>query len=88
MLSANTDDATGQYLSLYEQTVCEQTVEIEALASDSLDSSIVGSKQTLSISGGGGWYVTFGTAICESFKITAKVGDVVRVNLSFKRSYA
>lgn len=76
---------TGQYLPIYEQTNCEQTVELEVLAG-SFDLSTVGAKGPLSV-GGVGWSFSFGTAICESIKLTAKVGDLVRLNCSFKRSF-
>lgn len=82
------DAQTGQYLSTYEATTCDSTVEVEGIGSSSgLDSSIVGSKGGLSIAGGN-WYVTFPSAICESFKITAKVGDVVRFTCAFKKTFS
>lgn len=76
---------SGQYLPIYEQTNCEQTVELEVLAS-SFDIATVGRKGGLSVSGNG-WSFSFGTAICESIKVAAKVGDLVRLNCSFKRSF-
>lgn len=87
-LSPNLDDATGQYLSIFESTVCDQTVKVESIgASGAATSSIVGSKQSLIVAGDG-WYITFPSAICEKFEITAKVGDVVRFSCAFKRTYS
>lgn len=86
-LAPNLDVSTGQYLSIFEPTVCEQTVKIDSLASaDAVTSAIVGSKQELVITGTG-WSISFPAAICESFTISAKLGDVVRFSCAFKRTY-
>jgi hypothetical protein len=84
-LAANTAPDTGQYLAVYEQTTCDQTVELEAIAG-SFDLSRVGTKGPLSVTGIG-WAFSFGTAFLENIKVTAKVGDVLRLSYSFKRSY-
>jgi hypothetical protein len=84
-LAPNVTPDTGQYLSIYEETTCDQTVELEAIA-DSFTLSSVGSKGPLSV-GGVGWSFSFGTAFLENMKVTAKVGDLLRINYSFKRSY-
>lgn len=84
-LAPNVDEATGQYLSIYEQTMCEQTVELEAIAS-SFDTSRVGTTGALSVSNVG-WSMSFGVAFLESMKVTAKVGDLLRLNYAFKRTY-
>lgn len=84
-LAPNVAPDTGQYLSVYEQTTCDQTVELEAIASG-FSLSSVGTKGRLSVNGSG-WSFSFGTAFLESIKVTAKVGDVLRLNYSFKRSY-
>jgi hypothetical protein len=84
-LANNTSRDTGQYLSIYEQTTCDQTVELEALA-DSFNLADVGTKGSLSVTGVG-WSFSFGTAFLENIKVTAKVGDVLRLNYSFKRSF-
>lgn len=84
-LSPNVTPDTGQYLSIYEQTTCDQTVELEALAG-SFNLASVGTKGALSVSGNG-WSFSFGTAFLENIKVTAKVGDVLRLNYSFKRSF-
>lgn len=88
-LDANVDNQTGQYLSIYEPTLCDQTVEIESIGggSGSVSSGMVGSKGSLFVSGDG-WLISFGFAICESFTITAKVGDVVRFTCAFKRTFS
>lgn len=84
-LASNLAPDTGQYLSIYEKTTCDQTVELEALAG-SFNLSNVGTKGALSVSGAG-WSFSFGTAFLENIKVTAKVGDVLRLNYSFKRSF-
>jgi hypothetical protein len=84
-LSPNVAQDTGQYLSIYEQTTCEQTVELEAIVG-SYNLADVGTKGRLSVTGVG-WSFSFGLAILESIKLTAKVGDVLRISYSFKRSY-
>lgn len=84
-LKNNVAPDTGQYLSIYEKTTCDQTVELEAIAG-SFNLANVGTKGSLSVSGVG-WSFSFGTAFLESIKVTAKVGDVLRLNYSFKRSY-
>jgi hypothetical protein len=84
-LSRNVTPDTGQYLSIYEQTTCEQTVELEAIAG-LFSLASVGTKGVLSVSGAG-WSFSFGTAFLENIKVTAKVGDVLKLNYSFKRSY-
>lgn len=84
-LRNNVAQDTRQYLSIYEQTTCDQTVELEAIAG-SFNLASVGTKGPLSVSGVG-WSFSFGTAFLENVKVTAKVGDVLRVNYSFKRSY-
>jgi len=84
-LSPNVTQDTGQYLSIYEKTTCDQTVELEAIAG-SFNLATVGTKGRLSVIGTG-WSFTFGTAYLENIKLTAKVGDVLRVSYSFKRSY-
>jgi hypothetical protein len=83
-LTIGVDRDTGQYLCVFEQTLCEQIIEVEAMAT-SFSLSIVGSTGALSVSGSG-WYLNFGIAICENVKVTAKVGDVLRLNYSFRRS--
>lgn len=85
-LANNVAPDTGQYLSIYEKTTCEQTVELEVIAS-SFDLSSVGTKRALSVVGSG-WSFSFGTAFLESIKVTAKVGDLLRLNYAFKRSYS
>ena len=84
-LSPNVAPDTGQYLSIYEQTTCDQTVELEAIVG-AYNLADVGTKGPLSVRGVG-WSFFFGTAFLESIKLTAKVGDVLRINYSFKRSY-
>ena len=84
-LRNNVTPDTGQYLSIYEKTTCDQTVELEAIAS-SFSLAKVGTKGALSVSGSG-WSFSFGTAFLENIKVTAKVGDVLRLNYSFKRSF-
>jgi hypothetical protein len=84
-LADNVDPGTGQYLSIYEKTTCDQTVELEAIAG-SFNLSSVGTKGVLSVSGSG-WSFSLGVAILESVKVAAKVGDVLRLNYSFRRSY-
>lgn len=85
-LAASVAQDTGQYLSIYEQTTCEQTVELEAIGgSFSLDD--VGGKGPLSVSGSG-WSFSLGQAILESIKVTAKVGDLLRINYAFKRTFS
>lgn len=84
-LASNIAPDSGQYLSIYEKTTCEQTVELEAIAG-SFNLSHVGTKGALSVSGAG-WSFSFGTAFLENIKVTAKVGDVLRLNYSFKRSF-
>lgn len=84
-LKYNVAPDTKQYLSIYEQTTCEQTVELEAIAG-SFSLARVGTKGLLSVSGNG-WSFSFGTAFLENIKVTAKVGDVLRLNYSFKRSH-
>ena len=87
-LANNLDDGE-RYLSIYEKTVCEQTVEVEVIVSSSstLSDTSVGTVHALSIAGEG-WSMNFPYAILEKFVINAKVADVVRVSLSFKRSFA
>lgn len=84
-MAPNVAPDTGQYLSIYEQTTCEQTVEIEAIATAFVIGS-VGTKQALSVSGVG-WSFSFGTAFMESMKVSAKVGDLLRITYAFKRSF-
>jgi hypothetical protein len=84
-LANNVAPDTGQYLSIYEQTTCEQTVELEAMAG-SFNLASVGTKGGLTVSGTG-WSFSFGAAFLENIKVTAKVGDVLRLNYSFKRSF-
>jgi len=84
-LANNVTPDTGQYLSVYEKTTCEQTVELEAIAG-SFNLASVGTTGALSVSGSG-WSFSFGAAFLENIKVTAKVGDVLRLNYSFKRSY-
>jgi hypothetical protein len=84
-LAANVAPDTGQYLAVYEQTTCDQTVELEAIAG-SFNLSSVGKKGRLAVNGTG-WSFSFGTAFLENIKVTAKVGDVLRLSYSFKRSY-
>jgi len=85
-LANNVTPDTGQYLSIYEKTTCDQTVELEALA-DSFSLASVGTKGQLSVTGVG-WSFSFGTALLENIKVTAKVGDLLRLNYSFKRSFS
>jgi hypothetical protein len=84
-LAPNIAPDSGQYLSIYEQTTCDQTVELEAIAG-SFDLASVGMTGSLSVNGTG-WSFSFGAALLENIKVTAKVGDVLRINYSFKRSY-
>lgn len=84
-LAATLDSSTGQYLSIYEQTGCDQTLELEVIAS-SFNVAVVGSKQTLTVTGTG-WSLNFGQAICEKVTVAAKVADVLRLNYSFRRTY-
>ena len=85
-LANNLTDDTQQYLSIYEKTTCDQTVELEALCS-SFSLADVGTTGLLSVTGDT-WSFSFGVAYLESIKLTAKVGDVLRLNYSFKRSFA
>lgn len=85
-LAYNVDSGTQQYLPVYEQTTCEQNIDLECIAT-SFSTTIVGTKGELSVSGSG-WSLSFGVAICADVKVTAKVGDIVRTQYSFKRSYA
>ena len=82
-------DLAGRYLSIYEKTLCEQTVEVEVIASSAatLADGDVGTVHPLSFSGAG-WSISFDYAILENFRVAAKVADVVRLSLSFKRSFA
>jgi hypothetical protein len=84
-LAASLDEC-GRYLSTYEKTTCDQTVEVEVIATG-FDSSVVGGKNTLTITGNG-WTSTFQNAVMEKFRITAKVGDMLRATFSFRRSAA
>jgi hypothetical protein len=84
-LARNVAPDTGQYLSIYEETTCDQTVELEAIAG-SFNLASVGTKGALSVVGVG-WSFSFGTAFLENIKVTAKVGDVLRLSYSFRRSY-
>lgn len=84
-LAPNLAGDTGQYLSIYEETTCEQSVELECLA-ETFSLATVGTKGALSVTGSG-WSLSFPAAICENMKVTAKVGDLVRLTYAFKRSY-
>jgi hypothetical protein len=84
-LAPNVAPDTGQYVSIFEQTTCDQTIELEAIA-ESFDIGSVGTKNALSVSGVG-WSFSFGTAFMENMKVTAKVGDLLRITYAFKRSY-
>ena len=84
-LAKNLTEDTQQYLSIYEKTTCDQTVELETICS-SFDLASVGTTGKLSVRGDS-WSFTFGVAYLEGIKLTAKVGDVLRLNYSFKRSY-
>lgn len=84
-LAATLDNATGQYLSIYEQTGCDQTMELEVIAS-TFALADVGAKRGLSVTGSG-WSINLGTAICEKITVAAKVGDVLRLTYSFRRTY-
>jgi hypothetical protein len=83
-LNVGVDSDTGQYLPVFEETLCEQQVDIEAMAT-SWAIGVVGSKGELAVDGTG-WYLNFGIAICENVKLTAKVGDVLRISYTFRRS--
>lgn len=89
-LATNVDSLTGQYCSIYEQTTCEQTFDLETLApggGSALSVGIVGKKDTLTIAGQS-LNFTYQNTLCESLQVTAKVGDIVRLQLKFKRSFA
>jgi hypothetical protein len=83
-LDVGVDVDTGQYLPVFEQTLCEQQVDIEAMTT-AFSFSVVGAKGQLAVSGTG-WFLNFGIAICENVKLTAKVGDVLRISYTFRRS--
>ncbi len=85
-LAYNVDADTGQYLPVYEKTTCDQSLDLDCIAT-SFSTAVVGTKGALSVTGSG-WSVSFGVAICADVKVTARVGDIVRVQYSFKRSYA
>lgn len=83
-LDIGVDSDTGQYLPVFEETLCEQQVDIEAMTT-TFRFRVVGSKGRLAVNGTG-WYLNFGIAICENVKLTAKVGDVLRISYTFRRT--
>ena len=85
-LSSSALDESGRYLSIYEQTTCDQTINVTALLTSFYVSS-VGSKGSLSATGNG-WSISFPVSIMENMKVTAKVGDYLRVSYTFRRSFS
>ena len=85
-LSSSALDESGRYLSIYEQTTCDQTINVTALLT-SFYVSNVGSKGSLSATGNG-WSISFPVSIMENMKVTAKVGDYLRVSYTFRRSFS
>jgi len=86
-LMGNSVDEAGRYLSIYEKTVCDHTMSVSAIAT-SFNTSSVGTKAALTVSGAGGWSINFPHAIMESMKVVAKAGDVLKVSYTFKRSFS
>jgi hypothetical protein len=79
-------DEGNRYLSTYEKTTCDQTVEVEVIATG-FDSTVVGAKNVLTVTGVG-WTASFPDSVMEKFRVTAKVGDMLRATFSFRRSAA
>jgi hypothetical protein len=79
-------DESGRYLSIYEQTTCDHTMNVSALTTGFSVTS-VGKKGSLSAVGVG-WSITFPVAIMENMKVVAKVGDYLRVSYTFRRSFS
>jgi hypothetical protein len=82
---ANNNDEAGRYLSVYEKTLCDHVVTLSAFA-EQFSSNDVGASGALVISGNG-WSLTFPSAVLEKLKVTAKVGDYLRVSYTFRRSF-
>lgn len=85
-LSSSALDESNRYLSIYEQTTCDHTMSVSAFATNFAVAS-VGQKGSLAAVGVG-WSITFPTAVMENMKVTAKVGDYLRVSYTFRRSYS
>jgi hypothetical protein len=83
-LSADCVDDAGRYVPVLEAGLLEQGVDLQVLAA-SVDFSLVGSRGELVVAGKG-WNLTVPVAYLESAKVSAKVGDFVRVSFAFKRS--
>lgn len=81
----NNNDEAGRYLSVYEKTLCDHRVNVSAFA-EAFNTSSVGSSSSLVISGQN-WSISFPACVMESMKVTAKVGDYLRVSYTFRRSF-
>lgn len=83
---AATLDEGGRYLSTYEQTTCDQTIDVELIASSSasISTSDVGLKKSLTVSGPGLSYSA--SAILEKVSFTSKVADILRIQATFRRT--
>lgn len=85
-LADNLDVGTQQYLSILEKTLCEQSIDLEVIAT-SFNTNIIGTKAPLAVTGSQ-WSLSFGMAFCADIKVTAKVADVLRMTYQFKRTYS
>lgn len=84
-LSSGAVDEAGRYMPIFEKTACDHKMSITALA-EGFNTAAVGSKGPL-VAGGSGWSINFPCAVMESLKCTAKVGDLMRVSYTFRRSW-
>ena len=85
-LNSSAVDEAGRYMNTYEQTTCDHTISVSVIAT-SFDTSSVGTKAQLLVVGTN-WSINFPHAIMESMKVVAKVGDVLRVSYTFRRSFS
>lgn len=84
-LTAEAVDEAGRYLSLYRKSSCDHRMNVSTITT-SFDTSTVGGTGQL-VASGAGWSICFPFAVLESLKFTAKVGDYLRVNYTFRRTY-
>ena len=84
-LSSGAIDEASRYMPIFEKTSCDHKMSISAFA-EGFNTASVGTKGPL-VASGNGWSINFPCAVMESMKVTAKIGDLLRVSYTFRRSW-